>query len=51
LSTSVCYENEDSCGGASNGDATFSRKTRLGFEFNFGLTGSQLSLVKIWGIN
>jgi hypothetical protein len=42
----VCSENEDSCDGASNGDATFFSKS-LGFEFDFCLTGSELSLVEI----
>jgi hypothetical protein len=39
------FKDEDFCGGtsnggASNGDATLFCQTRLGFEFNFGLTGS-----------
>ena len=42
-STLVYSENEDSCGGTSNGDATFFRQTCL----DFGLTGSELSLVEI----
>jgi hypothetical protein len=42
---SFCFKGEDSCGGtsisgASNGDATSFCQTRLGFEFDFGLTGS-----------
>jgi hypothetical protein len=40
-------KDENSCGDASNGDATFFRQTHLGFEFDFGSTGSQLSLVEI----
>ena len=46
-STSVRFEDKDSCGGASNGDATFFRQTRLDFEFDFSLTGLELSLVEI----
>jgi hypothetical protein len=43
LSTLVGSKDEDSYGGASNGDATFFRQTRLDFEFDFGLTGLELS--------
>ena len=51
FNTSVGSEDENSCGGTSNGDATFFRQTHIGFEFDFGLTGSELSLVEIWGID
>jgi hypothetical protein len=44
-SASVHSEDKGSCGGTSNGDATFFRQTCLGFEFDFGLSGSELSLV------
>ena len=47
INTSVCSEDEDSCDDASNGDVTFFRQTYLGFEFDFGLTGSEPSLVEI----
>jgi hypothetical protein len=47
LSTLVGSKDEDSCGGASNGDATFFRQIRLDFEFDFGLIGLELSLVEI----
>jgi len=51
INTSVCSEDEDSCDDASNGDVTFFCQTRLGFEFDFGLTGSGPSLVEVWGID
>ena len=47
----VCYEDEDSCGGASNGDATSFCQTYLGFEFDFGLIVLGILVVKIWGID
>jgi len=40
LSASVGSKDDDSCGGASDdGGATIFHQTRLGFEFDFGLTG------------
>jgi hypothetical protein len=46
-STSVHSEDEDSFSGDSNSDVTFFRQTHLSFKFDFGLTGSELSLVEI----
>jgi hypothetical protein len=45
--TLVRSKDEDSCGGASNGDATFFHQTRLDFEFDFRLIGLELSLIEI----
>ena len=50
IKTFVFFEDEDYCGGASNGDVTSFRQTRHGFEFGLWFDRFR-TLVEIWRIN